>query len=84
MTIIKKIINFIIDHPIISMLVTGLIFTFVAGYSTKQWNIAYFLPAIILFAFLAPFIRKAQAKKQKKNEADYLAKKIAEEVNKNK
>ena len=79
MNTIKKMINFVVDHPIISMIITGLIITFVEGYSTREWNFAgCFFVAIFIFALLAPFIRKAREKKERKEEIDYLVNKLKE------
>lgn len=83
MNLIKKIVNFVINHPIWSIVITGLVITFIDGYSTRSWNFGgCFFLTIIIFAFLAPFIRKARDKKERKEEIDYLAKRIAEEQKK--
>lgn len=81
--IISKIINFVVNHPIWSIIITGLVITFFSGFETREWNFAGgFLITLLIFAFFAPFIRKAKDKKERKEEIDYLAKKIAEEQKK--
>lgn len=72
--------NFVICHPILTMFITWFVITFIDGYKTRNWNFAgCALLTLIIFAFFAPFIRNARAKKERKEEIDYLAKRIAEE-----
>lgn len=80
---ISKIINFVVVHPIWSIIITGLIITFFTGFKSREWNFAGgFLITLIIFAFFAPFIRKARDKKERREDIDYLAEKIAEEQKK--
>lgn len=83
MKFIKKIINFVVMHPIWSMIITGAVISFITGYKTHEWNFAgSYILTFFIFAFLAPFIRNARRKIEKKEEIDYMAKRIAEEQNK--
>lgn len=76
-----KIINFIKNHLIWSILIFTLILYFINGISTGNPNPAgYFVIFLFLVALFAPLIRRTREKKQKQKENDYLAKKIAEEI----
>ncbi len=81
----KKIINFIIKHPFWTAMILWIILIAIIGKQNGNYNPA---GALIITAFIAiivaPFIRNARKKKEKKEDMDYFAKKIAEEQNKNK
>lgn len=77
-TKLHKIKRFIAKHPAISMFIVWFAISLVD--SIKTGEVRYSVGAIwmlVIFAFLAPFIRA----ERRKIEMDYLAKKIAEESN---
>lgn len=64
-----------------SVFILGIIITFISGSQTGQYTfVGGYGTSLILFMFIAPFIKRARDKKAWEAEADYLAKKIAEEL----
>lgn len=83
MEILKKILNFIKNNIIWTIIIICLMLCFIDGYKTEEYNTyGYILMALVLIAAFAPIIRKQRMKKEKKQEIDYLAKKIVEEQQK--
>lgn len=80
---IKAIWKFIKKHPVITIFIFCLVLAFIDGYPKGEYNIAgHFLLALFLTALVAPFIRNARIRKQRREEADHLAKQIALEQDK--
>ena len=78
-----KLINFIKKHPIWTIWIITLILYFINAFKTGNLNpTGYFLIGLFITAAAAPFIRRARRKKERKEEIDYLAKRIVEEQNK--
>ena len=76
-----KLIYFIKNHLIWSILIFTLVLYFINAISTGNPNPAgYFVIFLFLVALCAPLIRRSREKKQKQKENDYLAKRIAEEI----
>lgn len=79
--IFKASLKFILKHPIITTTIICLILCFIDGRENRQWNIAgYAFLELFIIALLSPYIRKLRQDKQAKEDADYLAKKIADEI----
>lgn len=75
---IKKIWRFMYMHPIITMIIGCLITGFIEF--TKSGNrYTGMITFILIYGMLSPILKSARRKEIKKQEADYLAKKIAEE-----
>lgn len=84
MKTIKKILKPITKHPIWTVIILCFILCFIDGYKTNQFNIlGYFFLALFLLAAISPYIRKLRKQKAEKENAEYLAKKIAEQMNNN-
>ena len=78
-----KILKFIKNHPIITIWIITIILYFINAIKYGNPNPAgFFLIGLFLTAAFAPLIRRLRRKKERKEEMDYLAKKIAEEQNK--
>ena len=79
----RNIINFIKNHPIWTIWIITFVLYMINAIKTGNPNPAgYALVGLFLMAAAAPFIRRARRKKERKEEIDYLAKRIAEEQNK--
>lgn len=77
----KKIFEWIKRHPIWTVIIFCFILCFIDGYGKGTFNVpGYAFIALFLIALISPYIRKLRKQKADKENADYLAKKITEEM----
>lgn len=83
MEIIKSILNFIKKHPYITVFAIFTIVTFFEGYESRDWNFAgYYFVALCVCAIISPFVRRARERKERREDAEHLARQIALEQDK--
>ena len=78
-----KFINIIKNHPIWTIWISTFLLYMINAISTGNPNPAgYFILGLFITAAAAPIIRRVRNKKERKEDMDYLAKRIAEEQKK--
>ena len=78
-----KIINLIKNHPIWTIWIAVFVLYLINAGSTGNPNpTGYFILGLFITAAAAPIIRRVRNKKERKEDMDYLAKRIAEEQKK--
>lgn len=74
--------KFIKNHPVWTTIIICFILCLANGYKSGEYDIlGYIFLCLIILAAISPIIRKLNRKKEEKNNADYLAKQIALEIN---
>lgn len=78
-----KFINIIKNHPIWTIWIATFLLYMINAINTGNPNPAgYFILGLFITAAAAPIIRRVRNKKERKEDMDYLAKRIAEEQKK--